>query len=106
MNAIELTCQSSLHRRSRWRGRNRLARRVYPFPAELIRICRMSTIFSKNLQRLTRFFLAGLLAVLPVVITVAIVAWVAGFVRQILGPRTLIGEGLIAWDFNSSPTIP
>jgi uncharacterized membrane protein len=34
------------------------------------------------------------LAVLPVMITVAIVAWAAGFVRQILGPRTLIGDGL------------
>ncbi len=54
----------------------------------------MSRLVTKNFQRLIRFFLAGLLAVLPVVITVAIVAWVAGFVRQILGPRTLIGKGL------------
>ncbi len=48
----------------------------------------------KNVQRLARSFLAGLLAVLPVVITVAIVAWAAGFVRQILGPNTLIGGAL------------
>ncbi len=54
----------------------------------------MRGLVSINLQRLLRFFLAGLLAVLPVIITVAIVAWVAGFVRQILGPRTLIGDGL------------
>ncbi len=54
----------------------------------------MSGLVSKNLKRLARFFLAGLVAVLPVMITVAIVAWVAGFVRQILGPGTLIGEGL------------
>jgi uncharacterized membrane protein len=55
----------------------------------------MSGLVTKNIGRLIRSFLAGLLAVLPVVITVAIVAWVAGFVRQILGPRTLIGEGLM-----------
>ena len=54
----------------------------------------MSRLITINFQHLVRFFLAGILAVLPVVITVAIVAWVAGFVRQILGPGTLIGEGL------------
>lgn len=50
----------------------------------------------KNFRRLARSFLAGILAILPVVITVAIVAWVAGFVRQILGRGTLIGEALTA----------
>ena len=54
----------------------------------------MSRLVMKNFQRLARSFLAGILAVLPVVITVAIVAWAAGFVRKILGPGTLIGEGL------------
>ncbi len=54
----------------------------------------MSGLVMKNVQRLARSFLAGLLAVLPVVITVAIVAWAAGFVRQILGPNTLIGGAL------------
>ena len=56
----------------------------------------MSRLVTNNIRRLVRFFLAGILALLPVVITVAIVAWVAGFVRQILGPGTLIGEGLTA----------
>jgi uncharacterized membrane protein len=54
----------------------------------------MSGLVSKNMRRLVRFFLAGILAILPVMITVAIVAWVTGFVRQILGPGTLIGKGL------------
>lgn len=54
----------------------------------------MSGVATKNLKRLARFFLAGIVAVLPLVITVAIVAWAAGFVRKILGPGTLIGEGL------------
>ena len=56
----------------------------------------MSRLVMKNCQRLAQSFLAGTFAVLPVVITVAIMAWVAGFVRQILGPRTLIGDGLTA----------
>jgi uncharacterized membrane protein len=54
----------------------------------------MHGLVSINIRRLIRFFLAGLLAVLPVVITLAIVAWVAGFLRTFLGPGTLIGEGL------------
>ena len=44
--------------------------------------------------RLLRTFLAGFIAVLQVVITVAIMASAAGFVQQIFGPGTLIGEGL------------
>jgi uncharacterized membrane protein len=39
---------------------------------------------------------AGLLAVLPLVITVAIIAWVASFVRQLTGPDSLIGGILSA----------
>ncbi len=54
----------------------------------------MDGFLGKNVKRLARSFLAGLLAILPVVITVAIIAWVAGFVRQFLGPRTLFGDGL------------
>ncbi len=56
----------------------------------------MSGLVIKNFRRLARSFLAGILAVLPVVITVAIVAWVAGFISKILGPGTLIGDGLRA----------
>ena len=54
----------------------------------------MKGLVSKNVRRIVQVFLAGILAVLPVVITVSIVAWAAGFVRQILGPGTLFGEGL------------
>ena len=56
----------------------------------------MSGLAMKNLQRLARSFLAGILAVLPLVIAVVIVAWVAGFVRQVLGPGTVIGAALTA----------
>ncbi len=54
----------------------------------------MNRLFTNSLKRVARSFLAGLLAVLPVVITVAIIAWAAGFVKQFLGPRTLFGDGL------------
>jgi uncharacterized membrane protein len=39
-------------------------------------------------------FLAGVLTILPVAITVAIIAWVEGFVRQFVGPDTLVGKFL------------
>jgi uncharacterized membrane protein len=54
----------------------------------------MNRLLTKGAKRLARCFLAGLLAILPVAITVAIVAWVADFVHRFLGPQTLIGGGL------------
>ena len=46
------------------------------------------------LRRAARLFLAGVFTILPVAITVAIIAWVAGFVRQFVGPDTLVGNFL------------
>ena len=43
----------------------------------------------------TRCFVVGVLAVLPLVITIAVVVWVSRFVADILGPGTLLG-GLLA----------
>ncbi len=42
--------------------------------------------------RLLRYFLAGLFAILPLVITVAIVIWVANFLKTALGPDTPVGK--------------
>jgi len=39
-------------------------------------------------------FLAGVFAVLPLVITVAVVLWVADFVGSFLGPGAVLGQGL------------
>jgi uncharacterized membrane protein len=50
---------------------------------------------SAALRRLVRCFLAGVFAILPVVITVAVIMWIGGFVRQYVGPGTLIGSGLL-----------
>jgi len=45
-------------------------------------------------RTLLRFFIAGVLAVLPLMITVAAVIWVTGFLGGLLGPGTLLGSGL------------
>jgi uncharacterized membrane protein len=44
------------------------------------------------LRRAAQLFVAGVLTILPVAITVSIIAWVAGFVRQLIGPDTLVGN--------------
>ncbi len=46
------------------------------------------------LKRLASVFLAGLLVVLPAVLTIGIVAWVAGFIHGLIGPGTPLGNGL------------
>jgi uncharacterized membrane protein len=45
-------------------------------------------------RRAARCFLAGVIAILPLVITVAVVAWVGGIVSRFLGPSTAIGQAL------------
>jgi uncharacterized membrane protein len=44
------------------------------------------------LRRAAQVFLAGVLTILPVAITVAIIAWVANLVRQLVGPDTVVGS--------------
>jgi len=41
-----------------------------------------------------RFFVAGVIAVLPLMITVAAVVWVAGILADFLGPNTFLGRTL------------
>lgn len=45
-------------------------------------------------KRLVRCFLAGVFALLPVVITVAVVVWVTEFLRKFIGPETFLGQQL------------
>lgn len=46
----------------------------------------------KNISNgLLRCFLAGVFAILPLVITVGVVIWIAGFLQRYLGPHTTIG---------------
>ncbi|NLX55422.1 MAG: DUF502 domain-containing protein [Planctomycetaceae bacterium] len=53
-------------------------------------------------QRLLRYFLAGAFAVLPLVVTIAIVIWVAGFLQRFLGQDTPIGRIVrnLGWQFS------
>jgi hypothetical protein len=46
------------------------------------------------LRRLGRYFVAGVLAILPLVITVGVVVWVADFLNRFLGPNTGIGRAV------------
>ena len=55
-------------------------------------------------RRAVRFFVAGLLAVLPLVITIAIVVWVAEFLEGFIGPSTPFGETLHQLGLGISPT--
>ncbi|MBL8853475.1 MAG: DUF502 domain-containing protein [Planctomycetaceae bacterium] len=52
----------------------------------------MNRLFAVGRTSLTRLFMSGLLAVLPLVLTVAIIGWVANFLRSYLGPDTMVGE--------------
>lgn len=45
-------------------------------------------------RRMSRCFLAGVLAILPLAITVAVVTWVGALVAKFLGPSTVIGRVL------------
>lgn len=54
----------------------------------------MQGFVQKTVKRGTRYFLAGLLAILPLVITVAVIAWVADLARTFIGPETMVGKGI------------
>jgi uncharacterized membrane protein len=59
------------------------------------------------LRSLVKCFLAGVVTVLPLVITVAVVAWVAQTVSGFLGPRTVLGSLLekMGLPFSATPWI-
>jgi len=46
------------------------------------------------LKRLVQWFVAGVLALLPLIITVAVIVWVGGYVKAIFGPDTLFGDAM------------
>jgi uncharacterized membrane protein len=52
-------------------------------------------------RRLLKYFLAGAFAILPLVVTIAIVVWVAGFVQRYVGPATPVGRrvGGLGWRY-------
>lgn len=54
----------------------------------------MQRIVKRMWARAAAWFLAGLLAILPLVLTVAIAVWVAGLVQGMIGPGTFFGRQL------------
>jgi uncharacterized membrane protein len=54
----------------------------------------MKSVFKGAWRRIVGCFLAGLFTILPLVITVAVIIWVAGFVQGFVGPDTILGRGL------------
>jgi uncharacterized membrane protein len=45
-------------------------------------------------RRLAQWFVAGVLIILPVAITVGVIAWVGAFLERLVGPDTVVGEFL------------
>ena len=45
-------------------------------------------------ERLIQWFVAGVLALLPLIITVGVVVWVTEYMEAIFGPNTLFGQTL------------
>ena len=60
----------------------------------------MMQLAGKLWKRVVGCFLAGVFAVLPLVITVGIVIWVASFIEQFLGPETFFGSRVSRLGFN------
>jgi uncharacterized membrane protein len=54
----------------------------------------MLGLFRGTWRRVLACFLAGLLTILPLVITVAVIVWVAGIIQRLIGPGSLVGMGL------------
>jgi len=52
----------------------------------------MHWLIDMTFRRAGRCFLAGIIAILPLVITVAVVTWVGRLVAQFLGPATPFGQ--------------
>jgi len=63
----------------------------------------MNKIISGARHRVVTIFLAGLLAILPLVLTVGVIIWVAHFLHGLFGPDTLLGGWLQAMGMHLSP---
>ncbi len=48
------------------------------------------------MSRITRVFLAGLLALLPLILTVAVTGWVVSFLNDYIGPSSSFGRILVS----------
>jgi uncharacterized membrane protein len=67
----------------------------------------MQSLLGALLRRAARYFLAGIIAILPLVITVAVVTWVGGLVSRFLGPDAIFGRALrgVGLQFATNDTV-
>ena len=54
----------------------------------------MNRLVSGAWRRIVGCFLAGLFTILPLIITIAVIIWVANFVKDLIGPESLLGGWL------------
>jgi uncharacterized membrane protein len=54
-------------------------------------------------HRMKSYFITGLLAILPLLLTIFVMKWIAGTLNGYIGPRTLIGQGLQTVGYKFSP---
>ena len=54
----------------------------------------MNRLISSTRRRIVATFLAGLITILPLVITIAVILWVGNFIHGFVGPTSLLGGWL------------
>ena len=67
----------------------------------------MRAVMDWLVRRVLRYFVAGVFAILPVVVTVAVVIWVASFLQQFVGADAPLGRllGAVGFRFSSDTTV-
>ena len=66
----------------------------------------MPAWIGRFLRRFVRYFVAGTFVLLPVVITVAVIAWVAGLLHSFIGPDTVVGSMVQRLGLSVMPNSP
>jgi uncharacterized membrane protein len=67
----------------------------------------MKNVVKKPWQRIVNCFLAGVIAILPLVITILVVAWVTDLLNKLVGPETFLGDklGIVGSNFVGNQTL-
>jgi len=63
----------------------------------------MNRVVTGVWRRIVGCFLAGLFTILPLVITIAVIIWVASFIQDLIGPDSLLGGWLRAAGMGLAP---
>jgi uncharacterized membrane protein len=61
------------------------------------------TAFKNWSRRIRAYFITGLIAILPMLLTIFVMKWVAGMLNGYIGPRTLFGQFLQSVGYKFSP---